>query len=102
MMSKAGIIAGSAAVLAALALASPVYPETSTEMGYCTAVIATGLAGPCTGRRRNAPGLTGVRMIDVDVYTGRVPIRPTLEAVKSRTPRRRLSDAGLFGCRTLG
>jgi hypothetical protein len=101
-MTKAGIFAGSAAVLAVLALASPVYPETSIEMGYCTAGIAAGLADPRTGWHRNAPGLTGVRMIDVDVYTGRVPIRPTLEAVKSRTPRRRLSDVGLFRCRTLG
>jgi hypothetical protein len=99
MITNAGLIAGSAAVLAAaLAMSSPVYPK-ATNMGDC-ARVADGLADPCSGR--GAPGLAGVRMIDVDVYTGRFPIRPSLEAVKSKSPQRRLSCVDLFGCRTLG
>ncbi len=103
MITNAGLVAGSAAVLAALAMAmaSPSYPKTSAGIGYC-AGVAGGLADQCSGWDPDPPGLAGVRMIDIDIYTGRVPIRPTLEAAKSRLPRRRLSEVDLFGCGTLG
>jgi hypothetical protein len=103
MITNAGLVAGSAAVLAALAMAmaSPGFPKTSAGTGYCSGV-ADGLADECSGWGRDPPGLAGVRMIDLDIYTGRFPIRPTLDAAKARLPRGRLSDVGSFGCRTLG
>jgi hypothetical protein len=97
--TNAGLVAGSAAVLAALAMASPVYPKTTTGTGHCIAGIAVGVADQCSDWGRDARDLAGVRMIDVDSYTGRAPIRPALEAARAKSPRRRLSDVGLFGCR---
>jgi hypothetical protein len=103
MIKNAGIFTGSAVVLAGLVLASQAHPEPS-DMS-CTGVsaeIAKALSDPrsgCGHLRTNPPG---IKMIDVDVYTGRVPIRPTLDAAKSKAPRRRLSNVGSFGRNVFG
>jgi hypothetical protein len=103
MITNAGILAGSAAVLVALALAGQAHSEPS-HMGHCPALavgIADGSADPCSGWGHFNTN-PRADLIDGDPYTGRVPIRPTLDAAKARVSRRRLSDIGLFGCKIFG
>jgi hypothetical protein len=99
MIPNEGIIAGSVAILVALALASQAHPEPSYL--DCTGLFAA-RADPSSEWEHLHAAPQAIELIDVEVYTGRVPVRPILDAAKSRAPRRRLSNLGLFGCDTIG